>query len=94
MKLINYKMGYNNTFDCSIHGTIKMSLKEYKKAIKYLKNNSVKWGYKYLLVEDLKRVIKLKNGFLVNIRVSATDKLVKKFDLSNYKVGNYQILVV
>lgn len=99
MKLINYKRGYNNTFDCSIHGTIKMTMGEWKQAEHYLINDAdtIRKDHSYfnsqLLKEDVQRRIKIKNGFLINIRVSATEALVKQFNLKNYKRGNYQIEV-
>ena len=61
MKLINYKRGYNNTFDCSIHGTIKMTFEEWLEAYKYLKNQ--RYDFRFLLHKDIKREVKIKNGF-------------------------------
>lgn len=99
MKLINYKRGYNNTFDCSIHGTIKMTPIEFKQAVEYLERDAdtMRKNHAYfnsiLLKEDLERKINFARGFLVNIRVSATEALVNHFNLRNYKRGNYQIMV-
>lgn len=105
MKLINYKRGYNNTFDCSIHGTIKMDRKEFDSIVSYLYGDAdkIRKDHAYfnsqLLKEDLARRIYIRNnrgivqGFLINIRVSATEALVKQFNLNGYKRGNYQIHV-
>lgn len=105
MKLINYKRGYNNTFDCSIHGTIKMTRDEFDSMVKYLYQNAgtIKKEQEYfspeLLKEDLARRVyeKTKAGivksFLVNIRVSATQAVVNHFNIKGYKRGNYQIQV-
>lgn len=99
MKLINYKRGYNNTFDCSIHGTIKMNRKEFDKALSYLFANQEKLWIPELLPKDLARRIFIKNsrgivqGFLVNIRTTATELIASRFNLKGYKKGNYQIEV-
>ena len=105
MKLINYKRGYNNTFDCSIHGTIKMNREEFDNAIEYLFNDAdrIRKEHSYfsseLLKDDVARRIHIKNsrgisqGFLINIRVSATEALVKHFNVKGYKRNNYQIEV-
>ncbi len=91
MKLINYKRGYNNLFDCSIHGTIKMNVGEYLKVIDLMhkKNMFSTWT----LSRDLERKIFTKKGFYVNVRTTATDLIAKKWKLTNYKRGNYQLFV-
>lgn len=105
MKLINYNRGYNNTFNCSIHGTIKMTRNEFDKAIAFLFKTR-KWVYdrgsidlyKRMLLEDLNRKIYIEKrgtlqGFLVNIRVYATQAIVEKYNLHNYKRSNYQLFI-
>lgn len=101
MKLINYRYGYNNLFNCSIHGKIRMSTREWKKVYKFLLLGSKRWlpsypWIKQILKEDIHRKIRYKNdkGYLINIRVPATDALVKKYKLNNYKLGNYSIEVI
>ncbi len=105
MKLINYKRGYNNTFGCSIHGTIKMERSKFDEVVAFLYrtrrwcDNTYDLNYwKRILSDDLaNRVDIKKNGmvvsFLVNVRVSATEAIAKKWELDNYKLGNYQLLV-
>lgn len=96
MKLINYNYGYIERFTCSIHGKIIISEYQWKKAIKYLMNGAVKLYYsndKTLLKSDLQRGIETKAGTLFNIRVYATEKIVAKFGIKNYKRGNYMFLV-
>lgn len=95
MKLINYKYGYNNTFNCSIHGKIIVNKSEWKSIVKYLLNPSVKscYLYKNVLKDDFKRCINARSGKLFNIRVTATELVVRKFNIKNYKAGNYMFLV-
>jgi len=100
MKLINYNYGYNNTFNCSIHGKIVMTPEEWQEALKYLKSAKVKKSFlpsypwtNYNLLEDINRTIKTKWGHLINIRVPMTEKLVAHYNLDNYKRGNYVILI-
>ena len=105
MKIINYNRGYNDIFECSIHGTIKMNREEFDQAVKYLFMDSdrIRKDHEYfnskLLERDLARRIHIKNkrgisqGFFVNIRVSATEALVKHFNLKGYKRGNYQLQI-
>jgi hypothetical protein len=100
MKLINYNYRYNNTFNCSVHGKIVMSPEEWNEALKYLKSTKVKksflpsypWTNTNLLL-DIDRKIKTKWGYLINIRVPMTEKLVNKYNLTNHKRGNYVILI-
>lgn len=96
MKLINYKYGY--LFNCSIHGKIKMTPEELEQVVKYLRHNKVqhtyfaKTGFTQAIFEnDLKRTMPIKGGYLINIRVGATELLVKKFGLKGYKRGNYML---
>lgn len=91
MKLINYKKGYSEKFDCSIHGTIKMTLKEWKRARKWLLTQHL--FNKDLLIEDFKRVVLTEKGYFINIRVTATELLASKYNLTNYKDGNYRLFI-
>jgi hypothetical protein len=98
MKIINYDYGYNNYFDCSIHGKIIMDKKEWGEAISFLLRGAKRWlpSYPYIkniLKEDIKRSISVKNGKLYNVRVSATEVIAEKYNLKKYKRGNYVILV-
>lgn len=106
MKLINYNRGYIEKFTCSIHGTIKMTASEFEEAVRYLRVNSDTiskqncYFSSVLLGEDLQRRIevmdKRKNlvkKFYVNIRVGATEAIVKEYQLTGYKRGNYQLEV-
>jgi hypothetical protein len=96
MKLINYYYGYNPIFECSIHGKIVMTAKEWKDAYNFLKRTKkIDSYFKKVLTEDVERTIPTRNGsYLLNVRVSATEVLVEKYNLSNYKRGNYMIEVV
>lgn len=91
MRIINCNLGYFEDFDCSIHGKIIATQEEWNKAIKYLFNNKVKHCYlhKDILREDLERKIKTINGYMVNIRVGATELIVNKFGVDKYRKGNY-----
>lgn len=94
MKLINYSLGYNDIFDCSIHGTIKITRSEFDDVVKFLyKNEDRLYLSKKILIEDLSRRIVTKKGFLINIRATATQLIAKKYNLKNYKNANYQIEV-
>jgi len=99
MKLINYNYGYNNNFNCSIHGKIIMNEKEWKEAITFLLKGAKRWlpSYPWIkntLKEDIERGVRVKNGKLYNIRVSPTETIAKKYSLKNYKRGNYVVLVI
>ena len=97
MKLINYNYGYNLIFSCSIHGKIVVSKKEWRDIQKYLFNPAVKLYYSYdkrMLKEDMARVIETKKGQLVNIRVYATERIVHRYHLKNYKRANYMFCIV
>ena len=102
MKLVNYKRGYNERFDCSIHGTIYMTHSEWDKSFAYLKryakrmkdfNLTLYSHYLDLVKTDSQRQIQTVGGFIINIRVTATELLVERYNLTNYKRGNYQINV-
>lgn len=96
MKIINYNYGYIPLFDCVIKGKIQMDYDEYRQVKKYLFNPSVKSNYLYkdILKEDFERQLSVKrNKFWVNIRTTATEKIVDKFGLDKYKRANYVIEV-
>jgi hypothetical protein len=98
MKLINYNYGYNNTFNCSIHGKIVVTKNEWSKIVKYLLHNKVtifNWDFeKRILKDDLQRKKQLDNiNTWYNLRVSATDLVVWKFNIKGYKRGNYVFCV-
>lgn len=94
MKITNYKRGYFDKFNCVIHGTITMNKMEFAQVVYYLNIPTVKWDYKFTLKEDLKRIIDCKKYFLINVRVGATEKIVKHFKLDNYKRGNYMLKII
>ena len=95
MRLINYDYGYNNTFNCSIHGKIIVTQREWKKIEKYVSNPSVTKDIfsRRMLNADIKRIVYTKTGTLLNLRVFATEKAVDKFNIKGYKRGNYVFLV-
>lgn len=94
MRLINYKRGFIQRFDCVIHGRIIMTHKEWHKALAYLRR-AKDWGYKFMLEKDIRRAIFTSGpDFIVNIRVGATEKLVSHFGIDGYKQGNYWIEVI
>jgi hypothetical protein len=97
MKLINYNYGNINTFDCVIKGKIIVSKNEWKKCLNYLarvKPDTSYPFYKTMVKEDVKRQIKTKKGYLVNIRIWATEKIVNHFNLKRYKKNNYMFLII
>lgn len=91
MVLTNYKRGYIERFDCSIYGTIKMSVDEYRDVVHFLRNRNYDW--KHVLESDLERRIETKKGFYANIRTTATGLIARKWKLKGYKNGNYQLFV-
>lgn len=106
MRIVNYKRGYSLSFDCVIHGTIKMSKEEFDKVVEYLYANAdeIRERYTYfqvdLLKDDLaKRIFKKDNsdnikGFFVNVRVGATEAIVGHFKpRGTYRRGNYQLYI-
>jgi hypothetical protein len=109
MKVINYNKGYIPEFDCVIHGSIVMSREEFNEVRAYLYAEAAKPDRPYYLyydrlVDDLKNRIKVNGGFAVNVRVSATELIVKKWNLQkygfsqavrsmSYKTGNYQLVI-
>ncbi len=101
MRIINYKRGYNNTFNCSIHGTIEMTLREWEIALAWLKRSTKPFQYyddgrfrKNIFLEDIQRTIKTPKSMLLNIRTTPTESLVKKYKLQGYKQGNYQLRII
>ena len=95
MKLINYKYGY--IFNCSIHGKIIVSQKEWQDVLKYLarvKSDISYPFYKDMVKEDAKNTITtIKGNKLACLRVWATEKVAKKYDLKKYKRGNYMFYI-
>ncbi len=91
MRIINYYYGY--LFDCSIHGKIIVSPKEWQAITDYLRR--ARFEHKFTLKNDLERGIKTKDGRLYNVRVTATEKAVSKFKHSGakFKRANYMFLV-
>ena len=102
MKLINYNYGYTpaDTSGTYYRGKIKMTYNEYCKAIKYLLRARLGATYeqllsKKILKEDLRKSVSVKgNGFHVCVRVTATQKLVDKYNLKGYKRQNYFLHVI
>ena len=89
MKLTNYNRGFNDFFDCSIHGVIKMTQLEFTSVRTWLLRSKA-----LFIKRDLDRILQTKHRYFLNIRISATEKLVKKYNLTNYKRGNYIIEVI
>lgn len=93
MKLINYNYGYSDFFNCSVHGKIIVTKKEFKKCIDYLKRCKPDTSYPFYkelsLNEWIKHTLKTKNATLINLRVWATSKIANKFNIKKYKKGNY-----
>ncbi len=108
MKIINTKLFYFGFSDSTAyHGKIKLSKREFNKAIKHILGNrqvsktfqgSRKYPYlsKYLLKEDLQKIVPTKNGNQYALRVSATNYIVNLFKNKSryhYKKQNYVIEV-
>lgn len=89
MKLINYNYGYFSEFECSVHGKIRMSYKEWIDAIRYLYAVESDSFTRDIFIEDTNRRITGKNCFYVAVRVTKTEMLVKRYNLQNYKRGNF-----
>lgn len=100
MKVINYNYGYNNTFNCCIHGKIRMSYPEWVEAREYLQkvstlkkaagSNEYWTSTGNRLRNDLNRTIETKKAVLFNIRVTLTELLARKYGLK-IKRANYAI---
>lgn len=100
MKIVNYNYGYFPIFNCSIHGKIVMTSKEWKEAYCFLLRGQKRWLPSYpwvakILKEDEKRSIPTRKGsYLINIRVPATEALVERYKLHGYKRGNYMLEII
>lgn len=76
-----------------------MNYDEYKEVVRFLLRSRLGARYensflKRLLREDLKKQVSVKgNGFIVAVRVTATEKIVAKYQLKRYKRQNYFIHV-
>lgn len=95
MKVTNFNKGgyqYLGTGSSVYYGKIQMSLKEFNEAVKYL--NKCKFEYKDRLKKDIKDREYFKGGFQLSVRVTATKKLFKKYNLPRYKQQNYIIQVI
>ena len=99
MKIINYNYGYNPTFTCGIGGKIVVSGKEWKDIKRYLRNGSLRktpYLFPDILREDFNRELKSRTSRYVsfyNIRVTATELVVKHWNLPKYKRNNYMFEV-
>ena len=72
-----------------------MSYQEFCKAVKHLMRCKYDYGVLKILKHDLQNTKKnVKDGFHVCIRVTATEKLVAKYNLKGYKRQNYFVHVV
>jgi hypothetical protein len=98
MKLINYNYGHYIDFDCSIHGKIVCTRKEWYDALVFLHRGKRRWMPSYphidkMLTEDARRGVPTPYGTLYNIRVPATEVIAAKYKLPRYKRANYMFLV-
>ena len=99
MKVINYNYGYIPAFTCSIHGKIVVSGREWEAIKRYLRNGSLRktpYLYQNILREDFNRARKSRSSRYVNfynIRVTATELVVKHFKLTPIKRANYMFEV-
>jgi len=103
MKLINYNYGYTPASQGSewYRGKILMTYDEWRKVKSYLMRARLGASYENKFLHDLLKKDIEKNiasvrggGFHVIIRVTATEKLVEKYNLKNYKRQNYFVHVV
>ena len=106
MKLTNYNYGGPQEFGCWIRGKIVVSLNEWYKIQRYLFSPTVlaKLGrdsgnalVSRMLQEDMERRVFTRKGFVVNIRVSATDAVIRRFKPQNarrYKRQNYMFHIL
>lgn len=98
MKLINHNK--NNTYDIDtyvMHGTIKMTLKEWEKVYKLLErkyNNAVKYCKTATRDGLCGCMDKIYANNPFSIGVTATSLLAKKFHLKGYKDQNYGIQII
>jgi len=102
MKLVNHiNNNYLYLFDCVVRGKIILTSEEWKKSLKYLKSNKVKKQFlpsypwtNTMLLEDIDNKLKVKDGYLINIRVPMTRILVDYLKLNRYKQQNYVIMIL
>lgn len=87
MRIVNYRRGYSDFFDCSIHGRIIVTNDEWGLIRKHIE----KYAFD---TDDFIRFQSVRGGRWYNIRTTATDKLVKYFSLEKYRRGNYVIEVI
>lgn len=90
MKLINYKRGYFDKFDCVIHGTIEVSIEEFKKILPFIKKHC--YDFEPSIRENF--YIDSKGNYYYSFGITPIEAIVKKYKLPRYKAGNYQIKVV
>lgn len=99
MKLINYNYGGPDEFNCWMRGKIVMSANEWRDVqIHLMKSSTIKklWNLD-ILRKDMERTVKTKDGFLVSVRTTATDEIVRHFkpvNANRYKRQNYMIHVL
>ena len=82
MKLTNYNKGYQEWADCSIHGTIYLTQKEFNTVYTYYKR-----------MKNKACSPKQLNWKRLNFGNTATVKIINKFNIKGYKQGNYQIVI-
>ncbi len=91
MKLTNYKRGYINKFDCSIHGTIRIGKRNVATVIRLLSEMPEDCSYPWVSRLALERLNIGDKSFCLG--VTATEYLVRCLGLKGYKNGNYQFIV-
>lgn len=106
MKLVNYNYGYLPPFSCVIRGKIVMTRKEWFEARKYLFNPSViramstsnmsPLSFRIQLLRDYGHRLATQKGKGVRfcLRVTATQRLVKRYGLTGYKRQNYMVEII
>jgi hypothetical protein len=102
MKLINYKRGYNDTFECSIGGTITMSQEEWVRVKRYLIKKAKRldvisgWTmWSKVFARDCKQTITTPEGnTLLSIGVTLTEGIAQRYHLTTYKQCNYQLHIL
>lgn len=95
MKLINYNYGFVQRFECCIRGKIVVTKKEWEKIIAFCRSKLLESNYTGLTFEkDIRRQVHSIEGELYNIRVEATEWVIKKWKLPKYRRANYMFLVL
>lgn len=109
MKLINYNYGGPQEFNCWIRGKILCTLNEWEQVKKHLRlTSTTRRLYPYsqqlrpkqartVLERDILRTVPTKRGYLVNIRVTATNEIITHFKPDNsahYKRQNYMFEII